>query len=139
VLLFGGYGHPGGDPYFDDTWVYDLSDNMWTEQAPAFAPSAREWHALAYIGGDQVLLFGGDAVPATFGDTWVYDLSDNNWTEQASAAGPSPRYGHAMASLGGGQMLLFGGRENSGWWNDETWLATGSLAPVRVYLPLVLK
>jgi len=102
VLLFGGSG--GG--LDGDTWVYDLSANTWTNQAPAASPSARFHHAMASLGGEQVLLFGG--APSS-SDTWVYDLSANTWTNQAPAASPSARYGHAMASLGGDQVLLFGG------------------------------
>ena len=57
VLLFGGLdGLINGE-----TWVYDLSANTWTNQAPAAAPSARLAHAMASLGGDQVLLFGGEA------------------------------------------------------------------------------
>ena len=66
VLLFGGYdGARDGE-----TWVYDLSDNNWTNMAPATGPSARYWHAMASLGGDQVLLFGG--YDGAFDDeTWL--------------------------------------------------------------------
>jgi len=127
VLLFG-----GADADYDgETWVYNLSANTWTNQAPAIAaangaalydgPPGRYIHAMASLGGDQVLLFGGRADACCYGDTWTYDLSDNTWTNQAPAASPSARYGLAMASLGGDQVLLFGGFNNSGW-NGETWV-----------------
>ena len=65
VLLFGGSdGSRNGD-----TWVYDLSANIWTDQNPASSPSARLHHAMASIGGDQVLLFGGDIF--NNGETWL--------------------------------------------------------------------
>src|SRR3990172_9000465 len=91
----------------DETWVYDLSDDMWTQRSPAGPPSSRLGHALASIGGDQVLLFGGlfpldDA-------TWVYDLSDDTWTLKNPLTKPLARGLHAMASIGGDQVLLFGG------------------------------
>jgi hypothetical protein len=68
----------------------------------------------------------------------VYDFSENTWTDHAPAAAPSAREQHAMASLGGDQVLLFGGQDAGGW-NGETWLATGLLAPVRVYLPVAVR
>ena len=34
------------------------ADGAWTNQAPAL-PSARNYHAMVSLGGDQVLLFGG--------------------------------------------------------------------------------
>ena len=52
-------------------------------------PSARDLHAMATLGGDQVLLFGGDA-GAYNGETWVYDLSDGKWSNMAPAAAPAP-------------------------------------------------
>ena len=93
---------------------------------------------MASLGGDQVLLFGGENASAYDGDTWVYDLSDNTWTEQAPAAGPSARGSHAMAWVGGDQVLLFGGWDVSSF-NGETWLASGFFTPATVYLPLVLR
>jgi len=55
VLLFGGdVDGPNGE-----TWLYDLGDNSWTDQAPAAGPTARAGHAMASIGEGQVLLFGG--------------------------------------------------------------------------------
>ncbi len=77
--------------YYGETWVYDLSANTWTNKAPAAAPSARYGHAMAYLGGDQVLLFGGFDAGGLNGETWVYDLSANTWTNQAPAAAPSAR------------------------------------------------
>jgi len=136
VLLFGGY---DGYHRFGETWVYDLSANTWTSQAPAAAPPALASPAMASLGGDQVLLFGGQTSTGLYGDTWVYDLSDNNWTNQWPAAGPSARAGHAMVALGDGQVLLFGGYDGSE--NGETWLATGFYGGpwYQVYLPVVAK
>jgi len=147
VLLFGG--EDGSSSFRDDTWVYDLSANTWTNQAPATSPSARRYHTMASLGGDQVLLFGGwKEGYGVFGDTWVYDLSANTWTNQAlvssrsaaewTAAAPSARTDLAMASLGGDRVVLFGGHDAGGD-NSETWLATGFFTPVRVYLPVVAK
>jgi hypothetical protein len=39
--------------------VVDAADD-WTQKSPAAKPSVRSEHGLAYIGGDQVLLFGGN-------------------------------------------------------------------------------
>jgi len=44
----------------------------WTQQSPTSKPSARRYSAMANIGGDQVVLFGGyDS--ASDDETWVYD------------------------------------------------------------------
>jgi N-acetylneuraminic acid mutarotase len=120
ALLFGGLA-VSGSAFLGDTWVYDLSDNTWTEMAPAASPPARWGHALAYLGGDQVLLFGGSPDGSNFlGDTWVYDLSANTWTQKSPASAPSWRYHHALAGFGDGTVLLFGGYY--GTYSDETWV-----------------
>ena len=118
VLLFGG--RDGSSFDLGDTWVYDLSDNTWTNMAPATGPSPRVGHAMAWLGGDQVFLFGGYH-GSYFGDTWVYDLSDNSWTNKNPAAAPTERFGHAMAWLGGDQVLLFGGYDGYNRFGD-TWV-----------------
>ena len=120
VLLFGGY--DGSGPFFGDTWVYDRSDNTWTEQAPGAAPPGRDLHAMASLGGGRVLVFGGRVgYYDPDGETWVYDSSANSWTQLAPAASPSARYVHAMASPGEDQVLLFGGNDDSSYL-DDTWL-----------------
>ena len=120
ALLFGGEDAFGLRN--NETWVYDLSANTWTEETPAASPSARIGHAMAYLGGDQVLLFGGRTADAYDNDeTWVYDLSANTWTNRMPVAAPSARYLHAMAYLGGDEVLLFGGFDAGGY-DDETWV-----------------
>ena len=130
VLLFGGYtsGEGGGEAGVlpAETWVYDVSDDTWTLMNPAIEPPARAFHAMAHIGSDQALLFGGDTdddvdYDSLLSDTWVYDLSENTWTQKSLGAGPEERAYHAMAYAGWDQVLLFGGgpTEDTA---EETWL-----------------
>lgn len=95
------------------------SANEWTEKTPSLSPSARMSPAMASIGGDQVLLYGGYDV-ANDTETWVYDLSDNTWTQKQPSTFPGPRSCSALAPLGGDRVLLFGG-EFSGV-DGETWV-----------------
>jgi N-acetylneuraminic acid mutarotase len=105
----------------NETWVYDVSETTWTQRFPATSPSARNSLAMAYIGGDQVLLFGGRYdITGYENDTWVYDLSANTWTQLFPVTSPSARYAHAMASLGGNQVLMFGGYTGS--YSGQTWV-----------------
>ena len=103
VLLFGGF-----DENFinlNDTWVYDLSDNTWTQKFPGTNPSARSGHGMAKIGDDQVLLFGGDGDD---GGTWAYDLSDNNWISKSPPVPPPHHDQCPLANVGADKVLLFG-------------------------------
>ena len=115
VLLFGGNDSSG---YNGETWVYDLSDNEWTNKSPAGStPSARRYHAMEWIdddiNDDQVLLFGGQDIGGDNGETWEYDLSDNAWTQIDPSTPPSARRGHNMALLqdieAPNRVLLYGG------------------------------
>ena len=79
ILLFGGL--RGLNPILNDTWVYDLSENKWTNKTPNNHPGARYEHAMASIWGtDKVVLMGGRNDGNVFYDTWIYDLSNNTWT-----------------------------------------------------------
>ncbi len=117
VLLFGGQHE--NSTHYGDTWIYDLSDNTWTLKYPGTSPSARTQHAMAPIGGDQVLLFGGFDGPNSVNETWVYDVSDNTWTLKTPATNPPAITNHAMANISGDKVVLFGG--NVFFYND-TWV-----------------
>ena len=137
IILFGGTGLLGSA---DDTWVYDLDGDTWTEMSPAVRPPARAGHAMAYDGqSDRAVMFGGFDVTGTLDDTWTYDLEGNSWSEtRSSGRRPSPREGHAMAyDAKIDRVILFGGRdsttEGDTWWYDvdtDTWtIRAVSLAP----------
>jgi hypothetical protein len=120
VMQFGGLDESFNST--NDTWVYDLSDNNWILKNPVTKPSARYEHAMAYIGDDKVLLYGGNGAGV---ETWIYDLSDNTWTLKNPATNPSARNLHAMAWLGDDKVLLFGGAGSVGTWvydlSENTW------------------
>jgi N-acetylneuraminic acid mutarotase len=91
----------------------------WTQQFPDPHPTARGYHAMAYIGGDQVLLFGGLG-DNKYNDTWLYDLSEGAWTLLDPPTKPMARSYHDMAYIGGDQVLMFGGHDGNGY--DQTWV-----------------
>ena len=108
VLLFGGY----NGSYVGDTWVYDLSANTWTNQAPAAAPSARHTMPWPTSAGTRCSCLAGrcrSAVTVRPGSM----TSATTPGRTSPRARPSPRYDHAMAYLGGDQVLLFGGYDGT--------------------------
>ncbi len=73
VILFGG---SDSNIEYDDTWVYDLSDNTWTKQAQSKVPQARSFLAMASLyDKDKVVMFGGTDTKNDYDDTWVYHNS----------------------------------------------------------------
>jgi N-acetylneuraminic acid mutarotase len=123
VLVFGGW-NTRIYQYCNDSWIYDLSENIWMDVTSINAPSPRGSFAMTYIGGGQVMLFGGMALdtygkPSLNDETWIFDGRDNTWTFVGELhEKPSARWGAAMAAAGH-QVLMFGG-ENSNIL-DETW------------------
>ena len=121
VMLFGGEGN--APPYFyNDTWIYDLSNDTWTNMNPTNKPSGRYAHAMAsFYNTDKILMFGGSSGSWEH-DTWIYDFSENKWTQKSPVIYPSGRRDHSLATIGGNDLiLLFGGYESAGIAND-TWL-----------------
>jgi hypothetical protein len=122
AIIFGGY----NGTYFNDTWIYDLAQNQWTEMSPLIeggALSARRAVGMAYIGGDRVLLFGGVlSGGAKTNELWMYDLSDNKWTNMTnsgSSTWPTARESMGFAFAGLGQAIMHGGLSSSR--QNDTW------------------
>ncbi len=113
VVLFGGdCSNCAGSPYYQDTWMYDLSEDSWTQKNVTTSPSNRSKHASAMIyDNDKVLMFGGwDGTLNA--ETWIYDLSDNTWTNMLPGVNPGARRGHSMARIyNTDKVLLFGGED----------------------------
>ena len=121
VLLFGGYCGTGSA--VDDTWIYDLSDNLWTEISTNNKVSIRSQHAMVPIWGtDRVLMFGGNTGGEQISDTWIYDLSDNTWTEKKFGNDPYERCRHGMAFINKtNKVILFGGTSWVNSYSNDTW------------------
>lgn len=113
LLLFGGRDAAG--VWLNDTWIFDVDAESWTQLAPATPPSARNSHETAYDGAGTVVLFGGSTTMGggALGDTWVFDVATEQWST-VGGAGPAARHQHAMVPMGDGNVLLFGGRTAGG-------------------------
>jgi hypothetical protein len=109
VMMFGG---SDADGYFNDTWIFYLSNSTWTKSSISTSPAARSSHSMAYIGNYKVLLFGGSG-NSEFNDTWVYDYgtdgTDATWSQDNNGTNPSTRSLHTLAYLENDKALLFGG------------------------------
>jgi hypothetical protein len=125
VLLFSGYYYDSLNStqvYYDDSWIYDLSDDNWIEIIPADNPGYRYGHGMAGVfGTDNVVLFGGVS-GSYLNDTWIYDLSYNNWIKMNPKNSPSPRYIFGMASVYGDDKIVLHGGSYGNVPNGETWV-----------------
>ena len=121
VVLFGG---AWGGARYNDTWLYDVSNDTWNDISPVHGPSRRAWHSMTYDSNTgKIILFGGCwSINSPYNDTWEYDLKTNTWTEIEAEAPPAGRYDHSVVhSPTDEKVLLFGGRADGENLND-TWL-----------------
>lgn len=126
AVLFGGRQADGSR--VNDTWVFDDELGDWTELSPATSPSTRDTPALAPVGDELVVLFGGTETsgPSPMvtprDDTWLLDLTTGEWTELSPGTSPPARFQHAMVGLGDGRALLYGGRPDFAAEFSDTWV-----------------
>jgi hypothetical protein len=123
VLLFGGY---AGSSSLNDTWVYDLSADKWTEHKPTVAPSPRYYAGMAQAyGTNRMILFGGFSTTVYSDETWIYDLSDKSWEQKTLLIKPQARYCHSVTGIyGTDKILMFGGANgfSGGNFFNDTWI-----------------
>ena len=109
VVMFGAWGSAtGSSATGQDTFIYDLSANSWTQVFPTSNPPPRDHFPMAPIyGTTEVILFGGfDGQWNDRCDTWVYNLTTNTWTQKLPPYSPPPMAGHTMAPIWGDDRVL---------------------------------
>lgn len=72
-IFFGGFNTEGR---WDDTWIYDYTENRWMKLDTDRAPDPRYTDGIIYDPVSQnILLYSGDGEHGRFGDTWSLDLN----------------------------------------------------------------
>ncbi|MBI4322587.1 MAG: hypothetical protein HY675_29195 [Chloroflexi bacterium] len=134
VYLFGGVGE--GGVLLNDLWRFgpvSATSNQaqgyvrpldeWAEITPANKPTARFGHTLVEMGGNYVILFGGQGEGGNaLDDISSYNPSANNWTPLLSQGTPkpTPRYSHQAVSIND-KMYVLGGLGSSGLTQGWLW------------------
>jgi hypothetical protein len=123
IILQGGY--QGMMTFFDETWIYDINENKWTQKTLANSPDGIYNHAMAAVcNTDNVVHYGGGTgggLPST--QTWIYDAGANTWIQKVPTNNPNVRTGHQMATINGtDKVLLYGGTNWGSTYLDETWI-----------------
>jgi hypothetical protein len=133
VILFGGETEDGNRS--NETWLYDVFENIWILLSPAVSPSPRSKHAMVYdVANRKVLLFGGFTTGSVFpnNETWVYNDTTDGWSQLGPVPSPERRFLHAMVYASAIQeIILFGGATqgcgetdcvaDSEFYKDDTW------------------
>lgn len=90
-----------------DTWVYNFTDNNWTQMNPSQGPDTESAQSMVYDSYlDQPLIHIG-------GRSYTYNYSDDSWNSLATNNNPSSRQGFGMAyDTRHNLTILFGGNNN---------------------------
>ncbi len=108
-----------------DTWVFDYTNDTWTNVTSASGPGPRSLSNMVYgSAADRTILFGGAGMFGPLGDTWSYDYETNAWT-MLTANSPGALFAPSMAyDSTADRVVLFGGAIFSGpniIWKNDTW------------------
>jgi N-acetylneuraminic acid mutarotase len=90
VVMFGGVLDESDwphEPTINETWVYDVAANAWSQVFPKRPPSPRAWHVVSGTNGPVVLFGGGDSRWTYTNDTFLYTSRANRW-KLVSPKGP---------------------------------------------------
>ena len=122
IFLFGGKLMNG--TICNDTWVYDLDTENWTEFVIGTAPPHRSDHSSFYEPCSRsVIIHGGRDGAATFNDTWSFDIGNNIWSKIDTLNGLSPRFGASMVyDERYSEAILLGGKDDDR--KRDTWTFT---------------
>ncbi|MEM9454843.1 MAG: kelch repeat-containing protein [Myxococcota bacterium] len=93
----------------DETWIYDLAGNEWTQVAAAGAGpqfnNVAAWLGTTLVSTSGKLTCCTEPVPGT----WAYDAVADTWTEITPKSEPAPRFSHRMVPVGEQKAIIFGG------------------------------
>lgn len=106
---------------FQDTQRFSLTNNQWTDLAPAGPlPQIRCLLTAAYDpAGKRMIIYGGQRSGA-LDDLWAFDFASRTWTELTPTTRPAGRFFATSFVDRSNRFLLFGGVTSSGN-SNETW------------------
>lgn len=124
-ILYGGWGARSG--LQDDTWIYDLDANAWTEVKTESNPGRMYGHSMVWDpANERVILYGGhinSPISQMYVDnTWFYYPQNGSWAMQKMENTPHGRYWGAMSYDWENMKLVY---FNGGWGegpHNETWV-----------------
>lgn len=106
---------------FQDTQVFSLNANNWTDVTPAGdKPQVRCLLTGAYDAvGKRMIIYGGQR-NGPLDDLWAFDFASKTWTELTPVIRPTGRFFATSFVDRGNRFVVFGGNTSSGN-SNETW------------------
>jgi hypothetical protein len=82
LVMFGGFLAAYAQPT-NDTWIYDVAANRWSQVFPKDSPTPRAMHVMSRTNGPVVLFGGGSDQPHLTNETFLYRSLANEWKQVA--------------------------------------------------------
>ncbi|CAG8450882.1 13534_t:CDS:2 [Ambispora gerdemannii] len=117
IYIFGG---TDGDQCYNDTWCYDIRNNIWSKlECIGYIPLGREKHGACLV-DDVMYIFGGrNNNQDELFDLAAFRISNYRWYMfQKMGPSPSPRFALAMAASRE-KVFVLGGDSNQSCKPDE--------------------
>jgi len=124
-VMYGGLSDVNPERTLDETWVYDINENTWTEMTPENSPPRMYGGDLVYDSLNQkVLLWGGNTRDGgKIDEFWCYDYQTDTWTRIETNPKPRGRYWFQMTfDQDIGKVVIFGGSPGGDTKLGDTWL-----------------
>ncbi|MEM1417628.1 MAG: kelch repeat-containing protein [Myxococcota bacterium] len=114
MIVFGGnLGSVLGEIPDQETWVFDLATDTWSELPPGGTPPPARYDRSATVSGDTMYVFGGQVNFIDYpNDVYALDLTTDRW-ERVRGGGPDApptRFGATLVA-GEGTLVLAGGHD----------------------------
>lgn len=123
LVTFAGFTEQGR---FDDTWVFDVQNDTWTEVTPAAGPVERCLHTASYDALRHRMIAYGGQRSGPLDDIWAFDLDAHDWTELTPATDrPEGRFFAAsIYDQRNDRVIVFGGNQGGLGLSNELWSFT---------------
>ena len=94
VLLFGGIRYSEDESTVNDTWFFNLEEQLWSRVKTKTNPPPRHNHSMVTLCGETIVLIGGQDFGKTFEDVWIFNTTTSEWTEvkPGGTKAPTPPY-----------------------------------------------
>jgi hypothetical protein len=131
--------------FLNDSWVFDLVSNAWTELAPAGGPPSIRYGVAATFDpvAGELVTFAGFTNMGRFDDVWRLDAAAPSWTDASPGSGPIERCLHSASYDSREHRMIMYGGQNAGALGDvwaldlatDTWseLTPASSPPGRFF------
>lgn len=80
LVMFGGFLAAYEQPT-NDTWIYDVATNRWSQLFPKDPPTPRAMHVMSRTNGPVVVFGGGPDQPGLTNETFLYSSRPNKWMQ----------------------------------------------------------